>query len=168
MLSVYVLRHGKSDWDALYDQDHERPLARRGKRAARRMGRFLARRGEAPELVLCSSAKRARRTAELAIEAGAWPSRLHVDSDLYEASSSALAEYLREQVRGPRRVMLVGHNPSCAAFVGEMTSSAAPAFPTAALARIDFAAESWSHLEGGSGELRWLLTPRQVRALERG
>jgi len=166
MLSVYILRHGKSDWEADHGTDHDRPLARRGKRAARRMGRFLARLDEEPELILCSSARRARRTAVLAMQAGNWRSRLVVEPDLYERGSLVMAELLHSLIDGPTRVMFVGHQPACGSFIGEMTSSAAPAFPTAALARMDLPATSWSRVSIGLGQLKWLVTPRLLAALE--
>jgi phosphohistidine phosphatase len=46
--------------------DHERPLARRGQRDAPVMGRWLRTAGLAPDLVLCSTARRARETWQLA------------------------------------------------------------------------------------------------------
>lgn len=65
MLRLLLLRHAKSDWHTESDHDHERPLASRGERDAIRIGRFLTAAGLRPELVLCSTAIRARRTVEL-------------------------------------------------------------------------------------------------------
>ena len=74
MRSLYVLRHAKSDWDASYGVDFDRPLSERGVRAADLIGRFLASIDEAPDHVIASTAERARRTVELAVEAGDWTS----------------------------------------------------------------------------------------------
>ena len=65
--SVILFRHGKSDWDARYDSDHDRPLAKRGIRDAKRMGKFLSKRAEVPELILSSTALRTRETTKLAM-----------------------------------------------------------------------------------------------------
>jgi phosphohistidine phosphatase len=56
MRSLILFRHGKSDWDAPYGSDHERPLAHRGKEAAICMGRMLSQAGQAPDLAVSSSA----------------------------------------------------------------------------------------------------------------
>ena len=57
MPSLLVLRHGKSDWDADYGVDADRPLAERGRRAARTIGRHLAEVGPEPTLALTSPAR---------------------------------------------------------------------------------------------------------------
>ena len=70
MKTLLVMRHAKSDWGAPLGDDHERPLADRGVKAARRMGCFLTDSGSVPQLVISSTAVRARTTAELAAEPG--------------------------------------------------------------------------------------------------
>ena len=69
MPTLLVLRHGKSDWKAEFDTDEHRPLARRGRRAARTMGRHLAAVGPAPTLALTSPALRAHDTVLRVLEA---------------------------------------------------------------------------------------------------
>ena len=59
-LTLYVLRHGKSDWQAAYGADHDRPLKKRGREAAQLVGRLLSSADEAPDHILSSSALRAR------------------------------------------------------------------------------------------------------------
>ena len=61
---LMVLRHAKSAWPDV--PDHERPLARRGQRDAPVMGRWLRAAGHVPDQVLCSTARRARETWQLA------------------------------------------------------------------------------------------------------
>ena len=61
--SLLLLRHAKSAWpDGVADL--ERPLARRGERAAELVGRFLADHGLVPDRVVSSPARRAAETAE--------------------------------------------------------------------------------------------------------
>ncbi len=68
MKTLIFFRHGKSDWDAEYHGDHNRPVAKRGRKAAKLMGRFLASTGQVPDSVVTSSALRARSTFELAAQ----------------------------------------------------------------------------------------------------
>jgi len=161
MPTLYLLRHGKSDWSAGVGSDHDRPLKARGQRAARLAGRVLTAREEEPDLVLSSTAERARRTAELAREAGEWSAPLETDETLYAASVLDIVARLREVPAGVERVLVVGHEPSMSGVVAHL-AGARVAYPTAALARIDLDASEWSGVDAGRGELAWLLPPRLV------
>ncbi len=158
--SLYVLRHGKSDWEAPHGEDHERPLKKRGRLAAKQIGSFLTRIEEAPDFVLSSSAVRARVTAEVAAEAGEWSAPLEATRALYEATTDSVLERLHGVRDEYARALLVGHEPTSSSLIAALTGGATPAFPTAALARIDLAVESWSEVEPGRGTLIWLVTPR--------
>lgn len=160
-VSLYVMRHGKSDWDADFPSDHERPLKRRGREAAARVGAALARLGEAPDLVLSSTAERAQRTAQLAHEAGEFDCEVRTLRELYGASPARVIELVREHARGARRVLTVGHEPTCSALVARLTGSPQLEFPTAAIARIDIAGGGFEGLEFGAGALLWLATPKR-------
>ena len=70
--SVIIFRHGKSDWDAAFDSDHNRPVSKRGKKDAKKMGKYLNRIEQDPDLTISSTALRARDTAKLAMEYGKW------------------------------------------------------------------------------------------------
>ena len=74
MRSVIMFRHGKSDWDADYGPDHDRPLTKRGIKAAKKMGKYLAGLDQVPHIVVSSTAVRARTTVELAMAEGNWGS----------------------------------------------------------------------------------------------
>ncbi len=162
--SVFLFRHGKSDWDAAYPTDHERPVAPRGRKAARLMGRFVRDTGQAPDLVIASSALRARSTAELAIEAGGWASGLEVEPRLYGASASTILELAQALPEDLASVLFAGHEPTCSTAVGLLTGRVNLRFPTAAMARIDFAGDSWERVRAGRGTLVWLVPPRLLRS----
>ena len=72
MKSLICFRHGKSDWSADYESDHNRPISNRGIKASVRMGKYLSQINQQPELVISSTALRARGTAEIAIRSGKW------------------------------------------------------------------------------------------------
>ena len=83
MRTLLLLRHAKSDWDASYADDHERPLAKRGKKAAALIGRHLAATGQVPDRVVSSTAVRAADTVRRAMRsclasASSPPHSLHV------------------------------------------------------------------------------------------
>jgi phosphohistidine phosphatase len=163
MKTLMLMRHGKSDWDTDSSNDHDRPLARRGIKAARRIGRWLATAERAPELVITSTAVRAQTTVELAAEAGAWSCPIHATQSLYGADiETTLAEVhgLPERVE---RVLLAGHEPTWSSFVSRMIGGGSIRFPTAAVAAIELNVSHWQAVAVGAGTLLWMIVPRLLK-----
>lgn len=160
MKTLILFRHGKSDWDADFDHDHERPINRRGRDSARTMGRFLERAGQVPDRVLSSSAVRARTTVELAAEAGDWGPEIEIEDAIYGASVAGLLAILRRLPEDDGSVMLVGHEPAFSALAGQLIGSGSVRVPTAAMVRIDLEADSWPEVETGIGQLVWAVPPK--------
>ena len=92
---LILFRHAKSDWDAPYSSDHSRPLAKRGIKAAKAMGRFLMDTGLIPDQVVSSSAVRAMATVQLAAKAGGWIAPITKKESLYLPDSGAVVEEIR-------------------------------------------------------------------------
>ena len=92
MKNLLVMRHAKSDWGVASGGDHDRVLARRGIKAARKVGRFLTESGTIPDLILSSTAVRALTTAELANEAGEWGCTIVTNRDLYASDPDRVIE----------------------------------------------------------------------------
>lgn len=142
---LVILRHAKSAWPPELD-DHDRPLAKRGRRDAPVAGQWLRGYGYVPDLVLCSTAVRARRTWELAAEAlDARPPVVH-DTELYHASAGELMDAVRRTAPETRTLLLVGHNPGlqelvltlAAESVHEGLARAREKFPTCAIAVLEW------------------------------
>jgi phosphohistidine phosphatase len=162
MRSLILFRHGKSDWDAPYNDDHERPLASRGKEAARVMGNLLRLVDQVPDLAVSSSAVRARDTLHLAAHAGRWPSRLLIDGALYESTPADVLRWINALDDNPECLLLVGHEPTWSGLAGQLIGHGRLKVPTAAMLRIDLDGDSWRSVEFGHGELRWLIPPKLV------
>lgn len=157
---LIVFRHGKSDWDAGSGSDHERPLNKRGRESAERMGRFLARVDQRPERVLTSSAVRARVTIELAAAAGDWKCPVVVTDALYGASPASVLGLVSECDDAIERLLLAGHEPTWSDLVANLTDGTPPVFPTAAMACLHFRAREWQDVTSGLGQMAWLVTPK--------
>jgi phosphohistidine phosphatase len=160
MKTLLVLRHAKSSWKAPDIADHDRPLNKRGERDAPRVGRLLRKRGWSPDLILSSTALRARRTAELVAEAARFDRELRSVPELYLAEAEVCLALLRGLDEDVERVLLVGHNPGLEQLV-HLVSGADETMPTAALARIEFDASGWSDLRRGRLDVVW--RPREER-----
>jgi phosphohistidine phosphatase len=160
MKSILILRHGKSDWSADYSEDHERPVAKRGRRAAKQVGRFLTEIGQVPDLVLSSSASRAQQTAELAIGGGGWTCPITSTWELYAATVPATVKIIQSQDDAFETLMLVGHQPTWSELIAHLVGGGEFRFPTAALARIEFGVDSWSEIQANTGTLVWFMIPK--------
>jgi phosphohistidine phosphatase len=149
MKTLLVQRHAKSCWKDGDLADIERPLNRRGREDAPRMALFLRARGLVPDLILCSTAKRARQTARREVDAGQFTCRVEPDRQIYDADEpQELLAVLRAVPGDLSRIMLIGHNPCLEEFVEALTAEPA-ALPTAAVAQIELDIAAWSDLEPG-------------------
>lgn len=163
MKTLLVMRHAKSDWSSPSGDDHERPLAARGINAARRMGTFLAGAGTSPQLVISSTAVRARTTAELAVEAGSWKCPIVTVADFYAGDPDRVLDVVRETEDDVDRVLIAGHEPTWSTLVSWLIGGGRVRMPTAAVACLDLRHERWIDLAPATCELRWLLTPKALK-----
>ena len=171
MLTLSLLRHAKSSWADRELEDHDRPLAKRGIKAAGAMGAYIATNGLQPDLVLCSDAVRTRATLTLVLpQLGKPPPKAVFDNALYMAAPAALLGRLQQLKSDARHVMVIGHNPGLHALALELTGKGkqddvealALKFPTCALAVLTFKARKWSDIGPGAGSLDLFMTPRRL------
>lgn len=158
MKTLLLMRHAKSDWDAVYSSDHERPLNGRGMRSARLIGSLLADRDQQPDLVITSTAVRARSTAELAAGAGSWGAEIVLEPALYGTGPEGVLE-VAAGAPDVDRLMLVGHQPTWSMVVGLLIGSRVD-LKTANVASIELLIDSWSESPEAIGTLNYLLNPR--------
>lgn len=167
---LYLLRHAKSLPAEPGESDFDRPLAPRGRGALSAVIRHVQRHGVAPELVLCSSA---RRTAETLRGIGPALPRgavVELERRLYLASARTLLARLRRIDDGITTVMLVGHNPGLQRLAvllagsgdDETCARLREKFPTAALAKLVFHTTHWRELAAGAGGLALFVTPKDL------
>jgi phosphohistidine phosphatase len=171
-MRLMLLRHAKSDWSRAGRADHERPLNGRGRKAAPKVGTYMARHALVPDLVMASTAIRVRETLDLVLAAFKTAPKVMHDARVYEAGAGALLNLLKETPRDVRSLLLVGHNPGLAELAvlliasgkAEVRAQLAAKFPTAALAVIDFAFDDWSKLHPRCGRLDRFIVPRGLEA----
>jgi phosphohistidine phosphatase len=172
MLRLILLRHAKSDWSRPGTSDHQRPLNRRGRIAAPRIGTYMAEERLLPQLVLVSTALRTRETWQLVSQNLRARVRASFDERLYESTPATILSVIRETPAPITTLMIVGHNPGLHAVALALTGSGdrgarsqlAEKFPTCALAVLDFAADRWTTLAPGGGRLERFVTPRALSA----
>jgi len=161
---LILLRHAKSDWPDVPDRD--RPLAKRGRRDAPRIGRWLREHGDQPDVVVVSDAARTRQTWDLvAPELGGSPA-VRFEPRAYAASALTLLYLVQELPDAYRAAMLIGHNPAIAELATSLAeppdADAAPLrFPTAAVAVLEFSGD-WPALAPGHARLIDYTTPADL------
>ncbi len=144
-----LLRHAKSSWKDSSIVDHDRPLNKRGKKAAPQMGRLLSAEGLVPDLILSSTARRARETAEAVAKSSSYEGPIELLESFYLAAAGQLLS--EAQSRTPDsvvRLLLVAHNPGMEDLV-EILSGSRETLPTAALAVFEVGIERWRALQPG-------------------
>lgn len=167
MGTLILLRHAKSDWPAGVD-DLQRPLADRGVGDATAAGRVLAGLG-APELVLCSPARRTQETWRLVAQelVPAAPA-FRVVPGIYGADDEELLEIVRAVPETVASCLVLGHNPTmqetASLLAGPGSDPGArrdlrAKYPTAGLAVLAVDGP-WSGLEPGGARLEQFLVPR--------
>ena len=165
---LYLLRHAKSSWANQTLPDRDRPLARRGRRDAKRIAKYLGRLEIAPELVLCSSAERTRETLDLLRPALGTASTVSLETELYAASADELLERIRTVPEAVGSVMVIGHNPGLQNLALLLASDGAELkrleakFPTAALATLALANTTWRRLSQSDAALAAYVVPKQL------
>lgn len=171
MKTVLLLRHAKSAWGSADLADHERPLNRRGERAARAMAQYLAEHCPWPDFILCSTAVRTRQTlAPLLKLLEASTPTVALENGLYLASDGALLARLRALPGDVGTVLLIGHNEGIGLLAAALAGSGPPdllravheKYPTGALAVLRAPIDRWQELAAGAAELQAFVRPRDL------
>ena len=161
MKTLYVLRHAKSSWDNNSLSDFERPLNERGFETAPIMGEMMRENDFVPEIIVCSTAKRAEQTAQLVKESAEFEAKIKFEDAIYEASSQTLLRIVSEISDEFNSALIVGHNPGFENLVRVLTGKS-ETMPTAALAVIDLEIENWSETNADIGNLREFIRPKDL------
>jgi phosphohistidine phosphatase len=164
---LILLRHAKSDWPDVPDRD--RPLAKRGRRDAPRIGRWLHEHGYQPDVVVCSAARRTRQTWDLvAPELGGRPA-VRFEPRAYAASAMTLLDLAQELPSRYRTALLIAHNPGLSELASSLAAPPATGngprprlnLPTAGVAVLEFAGD-WPALSGGHARLLDHIVPADL------
>ncbi len=163
MKSLTLIRHAKSSWSDMALSDHDRPLNGRGKRDAPMMGDVLEARGFEPDLMVTSTAVRARTTCEVIASAIGFPADKIIDeSQIYHAGVSALMLVISQLDETVGSAVLFGHNPGFHDLVNTLVAGhPIDHYPTCAVAMMDLAIEHWAEVAEGCASLREYLIPKQ-------
>lgn len=145
MKTLFLMRHAKSSWKDESLDDHDRPLNKRGKRDAPRMGAALREFQLIPDFIICSSARRARKTAECVAFAADFRGETRITAELYMASPDKILQILAQTPEPFNSILLICHNPSLEELFERITGQSR-AFSTAAIAQLHFDIVTWNQV----------------------
>lgn len=162
MKTLLMMRHAKSSWSNSNLSDYERPLNKRGKRDAPRMGTLLKQQNLTPQLIIASSAERALSTAEAVALTSDYEGEIQYTRRFYHADPEDYVAVLQTVADEFERVMIVGHNPGMAELVAQLTGEEMRV-TTANIAYVQLPLTQWAELdEDTSGELIHLWRPKEL------
>lgn len=162
MKTLLLLRHAKSSWKNTSLPDFERPLNARGRRAADQIGGYLKKKNLRPDLVLSSTATRARETIGIVLESSRFLTDLRYDERMYLASAERLLNIISQLEIEWNQVLLVGHNPGMEELLFRL-SGVDHHMPTAALAKIVLDDDTWTKVvETKGARLEFLVKPKEL------
>jgi len=167
MKTLLLMRHAKSSWKDPDVPDPERPLNKRGKKDAPRMGSLLVDKELVPQRILCSTAVRARATAEEVIAKSGFNGDILYLDTFYLAEPQTYLETLRVLPDDIERVMVIGHNPGLEGLV-QILSKEVESLPTGAIAYLIAPIKHWKDLSDDvSADLVSVWRPRDLKEKEK-
>ena len=144
---ITLMRHAKSSWQNAQLSDHERPLNPRGKADAPIMAQRLIEKRCTPDLIICSSARRALQTGAYLVDAfQLTDDQFQVNPDLYLAAPQTLLDIIQGIDSGVKHAMIIAHNPGLAELSCMLAPESSPHLPTAGIRHF-----SWPKVGSDSG-----------------
>jgi len=167
MKTLLLMRHAKSSWKDEKLKDHERPLKKRGRKDTKVIAEVLQENGLTPDLIISSSAQRARETAEIVIESLSYEDQLVIQDDLYMGEPQDFINALKILNNAFNKVMIVAHNPGLEAYL-QIIDGEIESIPTAALGHLVLALDDWKDITLNTmGDLVSLWKPKELREKEK-
>lgn len=171
MKRLTLFRHAKSDWDDPVARDFDRPLNRRGEKAALIVGQFARSHNMQFDMLVASPAVRVTQTLDTFLAGYGDPLEPHWDRRIYLASAATLFDVIRDLPETADSVLMAGHNPGLEELILELVpdNGASPLredvevkFPTASLAAMDLAIDHWTEARKNVATLASFTRPRDI------
>lgn len=164
MKTIYIVRHAKSSWDEPGLTDHDRPLIATGIKKTKLIIDFLKKKKVFPDLIITSSAMRAKNTAFLVAKDLGYPlDQIIIDEKMYHASPDSILDALYTLSDDISSVMIFGHNPTLTYFVNQYLEPPIINLPTSGVVAIEFATEKWTEIGASKYRNRFKVFPKMLR-----
>lgn len=162
-ITLYIVRHAKAEDRAIFMADHDRQLTSDGSMAAARMGRYLHQKGVVPDMIISSTAPRARDTAKLMAEQiGYATEAIQLDEKLFDGGPKAYLAALNALPDTVQTAMIVGHNPDVSYLAEFLTHQTIGSMSKGALVAITFDNLTWTNVSGRTGSVSFQISPKSI------
>lgn len=171
MKRLILLRHAKSDWDDPVKRDFDRPLNKRGEKAARLMGEYARAKKMQFDYLVASPAVRVGETLDMFFETYGQNVETLWDRRIYLASSATLLDVVHDLPESATTVLMAGHNPGLEDLILDLVPDDGSStlrddvelkFPTASIAVMDLAIDNWSSADRKCAKLDLFIRPRDL------
>jgi phosphohistidine phosphatase len=142
MKTVLFMRHAKSTWDGKDEDDRDRKVSKRGLKNAAQVGELLKKEKLTPDVILSSSAMRARETAEIVMNELKYHGDVCYLNKLYMGEPEIYARQIQSLQDDIEMVLVIGHSPTLDSLLQMMTGKV-ETLPTASVAQLKVPIESW-------------------------
>jgi len=163
MKKLLIMRHAKSCWKNSDLTDHERPLKKRGRNDAKRMGKLLKSKKITPDIIICSTAVRAQETADYVVEGMKYKNEIVFTDALYMAEPKDILSAIIDHAKNQKTVLIIGHNPGSEALLQILTGKV-ESLPTASIAYITAKIDKWKDISKCEDvKLKKLWRPKDIK-----
>jgi phosphohistidine phosphatase len=163
MKTLLLMRHTKSSWKDESLSDHERPLKKRGKKDAKLIAKEIKKNDLIPDLILSSSAVRAKETVEILEDVLDYKGKTEYIDELYMGEPQNFIDALKEVDNKNNAVLIVGHNPGLEAYL-QIIDGEIEAVPTGGLGYLVLVLEDWKDISLETmGDLIGFWRPKELR-----
>lgn len=165
MKTLVLVRHAKSSWDNIDQQDIDRPLNDRGKKDAPEMAKRLKAKGVKVDVLVSSPAKRARRTAVFfAEELGVKKDEIVVIDELYMASPSSFERVVASLPDKYDTAVIFSHNPGITEYTNTLTNVHVDDMPTCGVYAVSGETDKWATFRAGEKKFLFFDYPKNPLA----
>jgi len=163
MKNLYLIRHAKSDWSDESKSDFERGLNRRGEKAIFTMADALKEKKIIPDLILSSSAKRAKLTAEGLAKNTGYRGKIKYIDALYMADPETVLSLIKNVNNRHDTLFVVGHNPETTELSNMMIDGFIDNVPTLGIVALNVPIKHWKKFKPEEGKLKFFIYPKMFK-----
>lgn len=164
--SIYLIRHAKSDWEAPFQIDLDRPISERGKKNAKELRNFLHEKKINFDISYISHSKRTLETYSILKKENLFK-EIKISKEVYEASPERLFELVKNTPDEKNSILFLGHNPDLEDFANELILrkninsdfSLFQKFTTSAVICLNLKITSWKHIHTEAAKIQFFWTP---------
>jgi len=163
MKNLYLIRHAKSDWCDESKSDFDRGLNKRGEKAILTMANVLKEKKIMPDIILSSSAKRAKLTAKGLAKEIEYSGKIKYIDALYMAEPETIQGLIKDINNKYDSLFVVGHNPETTELSNMLIDDYIDNVPTLGIVALKLPINNWKAFKIGKGKMQFFIYPKMFK-----